>query len=156
MRRKVVTQDAPRSPGIYGPSPEFARPGIYDLTITVESPQVRDVIQWVHNAVEPEHTFAGVRAMPVGPTVVRGISPDALAIQCHVTRAEQREARQDGTTADMVFSPWDLLAYASRFFTLEPGDLLLTGTPAGVGPRSSSGSPPSPPPRLSSAVAGVQ
>jgi membrane fusion protein, heavy metal efflux system len=41
----VVTQDAPRSPGIYGPAPEFTRPGTYDLTITVESPQVRDVIQ---------------------------------------------------------------------------------------------------------------
>ena len=41
----VVTQDAPRSPGIYGPAPEFTRPGVYDLTITVESPQARDVIR---------------------------------------------------------------------------------------------------------------
>src|SRR5215208_4148284 len=39
-----VTQDAPRSPGIYGPAPEFKRPGIYDLTILVESPQARDSI----------------------------------------------------------------------------------------------------------------
>src|SRR5215213_3476838 len=41
----VVVQDAPRSPGIYGPSPEFARAGIYDLTIQVESPQARDMIR---------------------------------------------------------------------------------------------------------------
>lgn len=41
----VVTQDAPRSPGIYGPSPEFTRPGVYDLTIAVESPQARDLIR---------------------------------------------------------------------------------------------------------------
>jgi cobalt-zinc-cadmium efflux system membrane fusion protein len=41
----VVTQDAPRSPGIYGPAPEFTRPGVYDLTILVESPQARDVIR---------------------------------------------------------------------------------------------------------------
>ena len=41
----VVTQDAPRSPGIYGPSPAFTRPGVYDLTITVESPQAHDVIR---------------------------------------------------------------------------------------------------------------
>jgi len=41
----VVTQDAPRSPGIYGPSPEFKRAGVYDLTITVESPQARDIIK---------------------------------------------------------------------------------------------------------------
>ncbi len=38
----VVVQDVPRSPGIYGPSPEFKRPGIYDLTLIVASPQARD------------------------------------------------------------------------------------------------------------------
>jgi cobalt-zinc-cadmium efflux system membrane fusion protein len=41
----VVTQDAPKSPGIYGPAPAFTRAGIYDLTIEVQSPQVRDVIR---------------------------------------------------------------------------------------------------------------
>ncbi len=41
----VLTQDAPRSPGIYGPAPAFTRAGTYDLTITVESPQVRDTIR---------------------------------------------------------------------------------------------------------------
>lgn len=40
----VVVQDAPRSPGIYGPSPEFKTAGVYDLTILVESPQARDSI----------------------------------------------------------------------------------------------------------------
>ena len=40
----VVVQDAPRSPGIYGPSPEFKVPGIYDLTLIVNSPQARDSI----------------------------------------------------------------------------------------------------------------
>lgn len=40
----VVTQETPRAPGIYGPAPAFTRPGIYDLTITVESPQARDNI----------------------------------------------------------------------------------------------------------------
>ena len=40
----VVRQDAPRSPGIYGPSPEFTKPGVYDLTLIVESPQARDSI----------------------------------------------------------------------------------------------------------------
>lgn len=38
----VVTQEVPRSPGIYGPSPEFKQPGVYDLTIIVESPQAHD------------------------------------------------------------------------------------------------------------------
>ncbi len=40
----VVVQETPRSPGIYGPSPEFKRPGIYDLTLIVQSPQARDSI----------------------------------------------------------------------------------------------------------------
>jgi len=38
----VVTQDAPRRPGIYGPRPRFGAPGVYDLSILVESPQARD------------------------------------------------------------------------------------------------------------------
>lgn len=41
----VVTQEAPRAPGIYGPAPEFKRAGVYDLAITVESPQARDLIR---------------------------------------------------------------------------------------------------------------
>jgi acylpyruvate hydrolase len=44
------------------------------------------------------------------------------------------EVRQRGSTADMIWSPADLLSYASGIFTLERGDVILTGTPAGVGP----------------------
>ena len=40
---------------------------------------------------------------------------------------------QDGSTADMVFGVAQLVSYVSRFMTLEPGDLIATGTPAGVG-----------------------
>jgi 2-keto-4-pentenoate hydratase/2-oxohepta-3-ene-1,7-dioic acid hydratase in catechol pathway len=40
---------------------------------------------------------------------------------------------QDGNTAELVFPVRRLIAYASSFCTLEPGDLILTGTPAGVG-----------------------
>jgi 2-keto-4-pentenoate hydratase/2-oxohepta-3-ene-1,7-dioic acid hydratase in catechol pathway len=42
--------------------------------------------------------------------------------------------RQRGKSSDMVFSIPSLLAYISRIMTLEPGDLVATGTPAGVGP----------------------
>ncbi len=41
----VAVQDTPRAPGIYGPSPTFTKAGVYDLTIEVESPQARDMIQ---------------------------------------------------------------------------------------------------------------
>lgn len=44
------------------------------------------------------------------------------------------ETRQQGNTSDMLTPIAELLAYISRYFTLEPGDVILTGTPAGVGP----------------------
>lgn len=46
------------------------------------------------------------------------------------------EPRQQGHTADMLFTVPELLVEMSRHFTLEPGDVVLTGTPAGVGPLS--------------------
>jgi 2-keto-4-pentenoate hydratase/2-oxohepta-3-ene-1,7-dioic acid hydratase in catechol pathway len=67
---------------------------------------------------------------PVGPVVVSGLDPQALTITCHVGD----ELRQSGSTADMIFSVATVIAYASQVMTLEPGDLLLTGTPHGVGP----------------------
>ncbi|XP_045624435.2 oxaloacetate tautomerase FAHD1, mitochondrial [Procambarus clarkii] len=56
--------------------------------------------------------------------------PSAVKLWCKVNE----EMRQNGTTADMVFSIPYLISYISQYFTLHPGDLVLTGTPAGVGP----------------------
>jgi 2-keto-4-pentenoate hydratase/2-oxohepta-3-ene-1,7-dioic acid hydratase in catechol pathway len=67
---------------------------------------------------------------PVGPAVVSGLDWRTLEV---VTRVNGQE-RQRGTTSDMVFSIPVLLAYISGVMTLEPGDLVATGTPAGVGP----------------------
>lgn len=47
------------------------------------------------------------------------------------------DVRQDGTTADMIHKIIPLISYMSRFFTLRAGDVILTGTPDGVGPLSS-------------------
>jgi 5-carboxymethyl-2-hydroxymuconate isomerase len=55
--------------------------------------------------------------------------PQALAVRSYVNG----ELMQDGNTADMVFSVADVIAYVTRTATLEPGDLIATGTPAGVG-----------------------
>ena len=67
---------------------------------------------------------------PVGPAIVPELDPSDLAIQTRVNGA----VRQSSRTSAMVFSPAFLVAYVSRMMTLEPGDLILTGTPAGVGP----------------------
>jgi len=68
---------------------------------------------------------------PVGELVPAAEVPDpqALRIRCLVNG----EVRQDSTTADMIFSVAELIAFVSEAITLEPGDLLLTGSPAGVG-----------------------
>jgi 2-keto-4-pentenoate hydratase/2-oxohepta-3-ene-1,7-dioic acid hydratase in catechol pathway len=69
---------------------------------------------------------------PLGPlTPARRIpDPQALTIRLHVNGA----LRQEGTTDHMIFPVARLVAYLSGIFTLEPGDLLYTGTPEGVGP----------------------
>ena len=67
---------------------------------------------------------------PVGPVVVTGLDPQSLSILCQVNG----EQRQSGVTSDMFFSVANVISYASQVMTLEPGDLLLTGTPPGVGP----------------------
>lgn len=67
---------------------------------------------------------------PVGP-VWEG-TPDLEALEV-VTRVNGVE-RQRGRSAEMVFSIPTLLAYASHIMTLEPGDIVATGTPSGVGP----------------------
>jgi 2-keto-4-pentenoate hydratase/2-oxohepta-3-ene-1,7-dioic acid hydratase in catechol pathway len=67
---------------------------------------------------------------PLGPVIVTNIDPADLSL---VTRVDG-EVRQNGRTSDMVFQVGALIAYISAVMTLEPGDLILTGTPAGVGP----------------------
>lgn len=67
---------------------------------------------------------------PVGPFVETELDPADVDIRVTVNDL----LRQDGHTGDMVFPVPELLAYISAVMTLEPGDLVLTGTPAGVGP----------------------
>jgi 2-keto-4-pentenoate hydratase/2-oxohepta-3-ene-1,7-dioic acid hydratase in catechol pathway len=69
---------------------------------------------------------------PVGPWLVTADEvPDPQALRLWTTVNGER--RQDGHTRHMVFPVRDLVAYVSRFMSLQPGDLISTGTPAGVG-----------------------
>lgn len=67
---------------------------------------------------------------PLGPALWVDPDLDALEVETRVNG----ERRQRGAAAEMTWGLVELLVYASRMMTLEPGDLLLTGTPAGVGP----------------------
>ena len=69
---------------------------------------------------------------PIGPWIVTTDEirdPQALQVQCRVNG----QVMQDASTADMIFGVAALVAYISRFMTLEPGDVISTGTPPGVG-----------------------
>jgi 2-keto-4-pentenoate hydratase/2-oxohepta-3-ene-1,7-dioic acid hydratase in catechol pathway len=69
---------------------------------------------------------------PVGPWVITSEEipdPQALRIRCVVNG----EVVQDSSTAEMIFGVAELVSFISQGITLEPGDLILTGTPAGVG-----------------------
>ena len=68
--------------------------------------------------------------LPLGPCVVTDLDPSDLRL---VTRVNG-EVKQDGRTSAMIFSCGVVLAYISAVMTLMPGDIVLTGTPAGVGP----------------------
>lgn len=70
---------------------------------------------------------------PTGPYLLpRGVVPDPQALEVRLTL--NGEIKQQGSTADMVFPVAELISYLSRFCTLQPGDVIATGTPEGVGP----------------------
>jgi 2-keto-4-pentenoate hydratase/2-oxohepta-3-ene-1,7-dioic acid hydratase in catechol pathway len=69
---------------------------------------------------------------PIGPWIVTAdeiADPHALKLRCLVNG----EIRQDSDTSELIYDVWQQIAYLSTAFTLEPGDLLATGTPHGVG-----------------------
>jgi 5-oxopent-3-ene-1,2,5-tricarboxylate decarboxylase/2-hydroxyhepta-2,4-diene-1,7-dioate isomerase len=66
---------------------------------------------------------------PIGPPMLaQGVDPTTL----HLTSTVNGEVRQDATGADLIFTFAQIIADLSRFMTLEPGDVILTGTPAGA------------------------
>ncbi len=68
---------------------------------------------------------------PLGPWIVPQVSPDAL-LQTFVN--DNPQPRQSAPINQMVFSPAELIAFISGVMTLLPGDVILTGTPQGIGP----------------------
>jgi 2-keto-4-pentenoate hydratase/2-oxohepta-3-ene-1,7-dioic acid hydratase in catechol pathway len=105
---------------------EEARDAVFGLTIvcdvTARDLQKKDGQWWRAKGMD---TFC-----PVGPHVVRGVDPAALDISCRVNGS----LRQHGSTSDMIFAVAEVIRFVSEVITLEPGDLLATGTPEGVGP----------------------
>ena len=110
-------------------SPAEAADAIAGFTVANDV-SMRD---WQNRSLEWLQGKTWEHSTPVGPWLVTpdelGSTEPDLEIRCEVDGV----ARQSARTAELVFTPPDLVAYASEFVTLEPGDLFLTGTPAGVG-----------------------
>jgi 2-keto-4-pentenoate hydratase/2-oxohepta-3-ene-1,7-dioic acid hydratase in catechol pathway len=106
--------------------PSVARLGIFGFTCA------NDVTARDLQRAEPQWTRAkGFDSFcPLGPAIATDIDPHDVRVRCLV----DGEVRQDGTTADLVFDVPTLVSYISQVMTLLPGDVILTGTPAGVGP----------------------
>lgn len=107
-------------------SPDEARAGLLGVTCALDV-TARDLQR-------KDATFARAKSFdtfcPLGPAIL--VDPDLEALEV-VTRVNGEE-RQRGRTSQMAWGIAELAAYVSRFMTLEPGDVILTGTPAGVGP----------------------
>jgi len=67
---------------------------------------------------------------PLGPRIVKDINPGELRIMTRVNG----QVRQQSTTANMIFTVYELVSFVSVVMTLLPGDVIITGTPPGVGP----------------------
>ncbi len=82
---------------------------------------------------DAEKQFARAKSFdtftPLGPFVYSGVGPDDLTITLH----QNGELRQNGRTGEMIFSPAEIVSFCSQGTTLLAGDVILTGTPAGVG-----------------------
>ena len=68
--------------------------------------------------------------LPLGPCIETDLDPAALALRTCVNG----EMKQNGNTRDMVFDCGAIIEFITAVMTLHPGDVILTGTPAGVGP----------------------
>ena len=67
---------------------------------------------------------------PLGPAIVTGLDPTDLLLLARVNGRE----RQRTNTSDLIYPVAEIVSYMSRAMTLLPGDVILTGTPSGVGP----------------------
>lgn len=106
-------------------TPEIAEANVLGFTcgndVTAREVQKRDG-QWTR-----AKGFDGF--CPLGPWIDTDVDPSELTIECLVNG----EVRQHASTSDMLFGPYELVSFISQTMTLVPGDVVLTGTPGGIG-----------------------
>lgn len=112
-----------------------ARKGIAGIGVALDL-TLRDLQNQLKKAGQPwEKSKGWDGACPTSPFLKPELVPDLQNVRLQLR--QNGELRQDGNTAQMLTPVLELICYISQFFTLLPGDLVLTGTPAGVGPIQS-------------------
>lgn len=112
--------------------PEFAS-RYYDAVAFGIDFTARDVQERLKQKGQPWEIAKGFDgAAPLGKWVSMAELPDPANI--HFQLKKNGETVQDGNTRDLIFSFDTLIVHISRYFTLQKGDIIFTGTPAGVGP----------------------
>jgi 2-keto-4-pentenoate hydratase/2-oxohepta-3-ene-1,7-dioic acid hydratase in catechol pathway len=91
------------------------------LDVTARDKQKTD-LQWVR-------AKSADKFCPLGPWLVTSLDPQNTTLRTYINS----ELRQEAHTSLMIFPVAKILSYISSFMTLEPGDVVLTGTPEGVG-----------------------
>jgi 2-keto-4-pentenoate hydratase/2-oxohepta-3-ene-1,7-dioic acid hydratase in catechol pathway len=111
--------------------PEQSRSVIagYAIALDMTLRGFQDELKKAGKPWEPAKAWEG--SLPLSPIHLAGAikDPNDLRLECRV----DGQLRQNGTTRDMILKVDEAVAYLSELFVLRPGDLLLTGTPAGVG-----------------------
>ncbi|MFB3853478.1 MAG: fumarylacetoacetate hydrolase family protein [Vicinamibacterales bacterium] len=102
--------------------------GKYILGVTaVNDVTARDMQS---NGVQYSHCKGFDTFAPMGPAIAVGLDPSSLSVECWVNGVR----RQASTTRELVFTVESLVAFVSSIMTLLPGDVISTGTPAGIAP----------------------
>lgn len=111
---------------LHGAGPVQAREAILGYTclndVTARDLQAKDV---QFTRAKGFDTFC-----PIGPVIAQEIEPGGLLVQTFVNG----EMRQEGHTSDLIFPVSKLVSFISQVMTLNPGDVVATGTPSGIGP----------------------
>lgn len=114
---------------MYRVAPEDVRRHILGYTC-VNDVTARDIQRWGGNFLHLCHSKSFDTFCPTGPWIETDIDPDNLDL----TLSVNGELRQQTNTSDLIFSVAQMVSYFSHVMTLKPGDLVLTGTPSGIGP----------------------
>jgi acylpyruvate hydrolase len=104
-----------------------AEEAIFGYTVMNDT-SIRD---WQRRTTQWMQGKAFESSTPLGPVVVSRDEVDANNLRLWTEVDGQR--MQDSSTSDLIFKPAEVVAYCSQVFTLEPGDVIATGTPSGVG-----------------------